>query len=90
MIANGKWKYIYNEHGGIEQLYDQENDPGEVRNLAIDPEQAFRLSEFRTLLFSEARNAADPLADSDDLPKSDLDRKSLRHFGGGSMGWRWY
>lgn len=90
MIANGKWKYIYNEHGGIEQLYDQENDPGEVRNLALEPEHAFRVSELRTLLLSEARKAADPLAESGELPAAELDRNSLRHFGGGSMGWRWY
>lgn len=90
MIANGKWKYIYNEHGGIEQLYDQENDPGEVRNLALEAEQAFRVSECRGLLLSEARKVSDPIAESGELPVAALDRKSLRQFGGGAMGWRWY
>lgn len=90
MIANGEWKYIYSEHGGIEQLYDQRNDPGEVRNLAGDPAHVFRTSEMRERLISEARKTADPLVETGALPRRDLDRAALRQFHVGHMGWRWY
>jgi choline-sulfatase len=37
MIRTGRWKYIYS-HGDIAQLYDMEDDPDEMENLAVSPE----------------------------------------------------
>ncbi|MCZ8513273.1 sulfatase-like hydrolase/transferase [Paenibacillus filicis] len=40
MVVNKHWKYIYNQHGGVEELYDQVNDPYELHNL-ISSEKSF-------------------------------------------------
>jgi arylsulfatase len=32
--CDGRWKYIWYPHGGVEQLFDLAEDPGECRNLA--------------------------------------------------------
>lgn len=34
MVANREWKYIYHQTGGVEELYDQLEDPEEFNNLA--------------------------------------------------------
>jgi arylsulfatase len=34
MITDGLWKYIYTVYGGIEELYQLDEDPGELHNLA--------------------------------------------------------
>ncbi|WP_275900702.1 hypothetical protein [Paenibacillus periandrae] len=34
MIADQQWKYIYHQHNGVEELYDQAQDPAELNNLA--------------------------------------------------------
>jgi choline-sulfatase len=39
-ITDGRWKYIYFPHGGVEQLFDLERDPTEVHNLVGRPEHA--------------------------------------------------
>jgi arylsulfatase A-like enzyme len=33
-ITDGQWKYIWYLQGGVEQLFDLKNDPGERKNLA--------------------------------------------------------
>jgi len=37
-ITDGRWKYIHYAEGGTEQLFDLENDPNELTNLAGKPE----------------------------------------------------
>ena len=34
MIRKGRWKYNLYSMPGVEELYDMEDDPGEMRNLA--------------------------------------------------------
>jgi len=37
-ITDGRWKYIYYPEGGVEQFFDLETDPKELRNLSDLPE----------------------------------------------------
>lgn len=36
-VTDGKVKYVWGSAKGVEQLFDLEEDPGELRNLAGDP-----------------------------------------------------
>ena len=46
MYRRGDFKYIFN-CGGSDELYDQKNDPHEMRNLIDDPAYQLRLQELR-------------------------------------------
>lgn len=39
MVTDRRWRYIYHEYGGIEELYDEQEDPQELRNLASERTQ---------------------------------------------------
>jgi uncharacterized sulfatase len=62
-IRTERWRYSEWEDGkrGTE-LYDEKNDPGEMRNLAKDPKYAKTVAEMRALLQS-ARGPKSPTAD---------------------------
>jgi arylsulfatase A-like enzyme len=50
MLRAGPWKYIYTLTDGHEmeqELYNLEDDPRELRNLARDPDQQDRIMEYR-------------------------------------------
>lgn len=42
MIMSLRWKYIYHQHGGVEELYDQLQDYAELNNLAGSQESSVR------------------------------------------------
>jgi len=92
MICDGTWKYIYSEMNGTEELYDQENDPGELVNLAGRPGQKERLSALRAQLRAEAERIGDTgILDGEGFRRSDADRAEFRESNPrGAMGWRWY
>ena len=50
-VRNEKWRYTEWEDGkrGTE-LYDEEDDPDELRNFAADPKHAKALAEMQALL----------------------------------------
>jgi hypothetical protein len=47
-LARGRYKYIRTmEANQVEELYDLKRDPDELTNLAIEPNHAKRLEQFR-------------------------------------------
>jgi choline-sulfatase len=52
MIRTGPWKYVYTQ-GDQDQLYNHEDDPLELRNLAVEPEYADRCAELRARLVAD-------------------------------------
>jgi arylsulfatase A-like enzyme len=46
-LTDGRWKYVYFSVTGQEQLFDLENDPGELVDLAGDAGRRRELSEWR-------------------------------------------
>jgi choline-sulfatase len=52
MIRKGKWKYIYFSWYGDGQLFDLEDDPGEMNNLANSPLHASVVQELHGCLTS--------------------------------------
>lgn len=64
-LAKGNYKYIRTlVEGEIEELYDLENDPQELKNLALEPEHAKRLLEFREATIAELRRTGAKMADA--------------------------
>lgn len=51
MLRKGRWKYVYFSEGHPSLLFDIENDPRELLNLADDPEHADILTGLRAQLF---------------------------------------
>src|SRR5690606_8010885 len=49
-LTDGRDKYIWFPHLGVEQLFDLRDDPGECNDLAADPKHADRLSRWRSRL----------------------------------------
>jgi len=62
MFHDGRYKYLYFTSNGCEQLFDLENDPGEMRNLATsDSENCARLRKGLTEHLA-AENSGDVVA----------------------------
>jgi len=66
-LRQGRYKYIRTlVEGEIEELYDLEQDPEELNNLALDPAMQKTLAEFRSGTLAELRRTDAPMLD--DLP----------------------
>ncbi|NUQ62850.1 MAG: sulfatase-like hydrolase/transferase, partial [Pirellulales bacterium] len=64
-LREGRYKYIRTlEENEIEELYDLEADPEELKNLALDPAHQPRLAEFRGKLLAELRRTDAPFAEA--------------------------
>lgn len=61
MLHAGRWKLVYNAHD-IDELYDLDNDPWELRNLAADPAYADVLRDLEARLWRWMDDTGDPLA----------------------------
>jgi arylsulfatase A-like enzyme len=65
MLRNNRFKYwIYNEGNQRETLYDLQNDPGEMLNLAGDPKFKAELDNCRSQLAEWAKRNNDPFLKS--------------------------
>jgi arylsulfatase A-like enzyme len=63
-LLSGRLKYIRAlKEGQIEELYDLENDPEELTNLALNPDFAEKLSELRAATIAELRRTDAGMAD---------------------------
>ena len=61
-LRQGRYKYIrYLLESEIEELYDPEEDPEELHNLALAPKHHKTLAEFRRRLAAELRRTGAPL-----------------------------
>ena len=59
-VSDGRWKLIRYPPIDHEQLFDLENDPDEMHNLAEDPEQTEQLARLRALMEKHHAALDDP------------------------------
>ncbi len=60
-LRSGRWKYIrYLKHPEFEELYNLDDDPSEIRNLASDRREAERLEAMRRRCRELAESAGNP------------------------------
>jgi arylsulfatase A-like enzyme len=60
-IRDGRWRYVWNLTD-IDELYDHENDEGEMINLAGDPKYSDVLKDLRIKLHRKLTGYGDPFA----------------------------
>ncbi len=60
-IRTARWRYVWNLTD-VDELYDHDADPGELRNLAADPAYAGTLQELRRQLYDKLIACDDPFA----------------------------
>lgn len=91
MVTDGRLKYIYNELGGVEELYDLAADPREETNRAGDPALADDQARLKDYLVTWAGEKGDDrLLEGKGLKQSPPVNYDEVEFQAGAMGWRWY
>jgi len=70
MTRKGKWKFVLNATvlkgefiRKIDELYDMENDPHEITNLASEPDHADRVATMRESILEWLHQSGHPYAD---------------------------
>ena len=62
MVRTARYKYCWYKNGNPrDMLIDMEDDPGEMKNLAVDPKYAPVIAEHRELLRTHVREHHDTL-----------------------------
>lgn len=80
-LTDNRFKYMYWVEGGIEQLFNVEEDPDETRDLSTDPAHAETLATWRGRLVAELERHGDENAKDGELartPAPEIDEKKLR------------
>jgi hypothetical protein len=91
MVRTAKWKYVYCELGGTEELYDMTLADCEFRNMAADSRAASVKDELRgTLIRWCVENGDDKMVQDGRLAVSHADGLPEPKFEAGRMGWRKY
>lgn len=70
------WLYVHWENGGFEELYDLRQDPGQLHDLARDPQRAATRGELRAALIDWLRTWGDPALELD--ARGDLRQQDYR------------
>jgi arylsulfatase len=89
MACDGRWKYIHSEMNGVEELYDQQEDPHELCNLASEVGEIVQRLRASVVEWSR-ETGRESLLDGDDLVSTPADVESEMGFADGSQGWRWF
>ena len=66
-MTDGIHKYVWLSHSGEEQLFNLSDDPGEQRNLAVDPDLADTLSLWRSRLIDRLTDRPEGFTDGTQL-----------------------
>lgn len=66
-LTDGRHKYIYYAPTGQQELFDLENDPGETRDLASDPQHRETLRLWRTRMVEHLSERGEPHVVDGDL-----------------------
>ncbi len=92
MVRTDRWKYIYTEFEGIEELYDVTLPDYELINLADSPEHTSIKTELHDILLRWCQdNGDEKMLDGDKLKVSaSCEYIENQDFVDGSMGWRRY
>lgn len=73
MIRTENWKYSLNwKPRDIDELYDEKNDPGELRNLIYEPKYKSKIEELKKQIFKWMEETKDPwLEDAKEAAKTE-------------------
>jgi arylsulfatase A-like enzyme len=66
-LTDGREKYVWFAGDGREQLFDLENDPCELNDMAGDPDFAEKVSRWRRLMVRELTGRPEGFTDGDSL-----------------------
>ena len=66
-LTDGREKYIWLSHTGQEQLFDLENDPGELNNLAASNQHAERVTVWRERMIKQLEGRPEGFTDGKKL-----------------------
>jgi len=92
MLCDGRRKYIYSEANGVEEFYDLEHDPHELRNLVETGEvSGAERAQWRERLVEWCRDHDDrKMLPDGRLAKTPCDVEATTTFQPGHMGWRYF
>jgi len=91
MVRTPRWKYVYCELGGTEELYDVTRPDYELHNLGPDPQfDSVRAELRRRLIDWCVRNGDEAMVRDGRLAASPTDDLPEPEFQAGRMGWRKY
>jgi len=66
-VTNGRYKYIYYASTGQQELFDLQDDPGELHDLAADPARAGLVKEWRDRMIAHLAERGEPYVINGDL-----------------------